>query len=314
MDRHSSSLPVTGLSALHRRAKQSQHRVTPAQKLQGRTDAAKQLMALLGLGAAGGVGVRGLMGLRDMFAGSSVPAAMPSAHIPQPINLSRRFPLEDEKERGVAMQKAAQTPPPAGGDGIAGFIARNNLIPDTDTLNPLMNSWGIPAGIGAIGGGAYGGYHLLDWLLKKERSQENENAVESAKQDYQKALAEQYRAAMMAKQGEDDLGLGELADCYAEKAATLSVLPYLGNFGRTLRDSYRGVVGHDTYSALEGGVNAAAILAALGTGTGTYNWVKGKNKQELLRKALQKRQQQRQLLSPPPILAVPEDEPENAVA
>lgn len=147
--------------------------------------------------------------------------------------------------------------------------------------------------------------------------------LKDAEDDYRHALGDQYRSAMMAKTGEDDdLGIGELADRYAahveahgrSKEATLSALPYLPG-GDMLKGMYmKAMGGYDNYSAVEGGVNAAALLAALGTGYGTYNWAKGRNKQELLDKALKKRLQQRSKLSPPPVLALTEPEDEVADA
>lgn len=323
MDRQSSTLKTGSLSRLHTQAKQANlgHRHTPGTQLLGKQQAAQQLIGLLGLGLAGGVGVRGLMGMRDMVKDTQYPPQA-SAQLPQPINIMRDFPEEEEPEaEGAAMQKAANEP---------GWAAKTiaPMLPDTHTTNPLKNTWGIPLGVAALGGGAYGGYHLLDWLLKKEKGITGDQQVQEAEDDYRGALAEQYRAAMQAKGAGDDLGIDDLYDTYAanvaehgrEKKAIFNILDRtpLGPPMNTLYPNALNAVpgvngsGYDIWEGFKGGVDTAALLTALGVGAGTYSWTRGKNKQEILAKALKKRQQQRRGLSPAPVVALPEEETADA--
>lgn len=317
--------------------KTAQHWQGPVASRVGREAAATQLMQLLGVGALGGFGARSLMGLRDMVSTNDLNTGH-SANLPHPITVYGRpqhpaiSPEEEEFPKLAAANdwlsqlgsmghqgmQAVQHGVGAVGDAVtaAGEQAPKilaDVLPNTTTLKPLANDWGIPAGMAALGGGAYGGYKLTDWLLGKERDAAGESELASAEDDYRRALAEQYHAAMMSKTGGDDLGINELADQYAayvaerghDKTASLTAA---GAIYPPFDQFYSGIFGHDLWSAIKGGTNAAMAATALGTGKLTYDWAKGQNKQELLRKALQRRQLMRQQLSPPPIVALPEED------
>ena len=332
-----------------------------AGKAEQQRRAAQQLMSLLGLGAVGGFGLRGAMGLHDMMTDQNIPVAS-SANIPRTISVYGEpqhpdVPFEEppqKKNQFSGMPKLAidwkglgsgysdETPDaPAGNtlmDGLksfgqsAGQFAQQAgdaigkvpgqiadavapHLPPTPTTKPLANEWGMPLGMLALGAGGAGGYKAMDWLLSKEQENAGDRDVHDAEDDYHKALAEQYRAAMMAKAGEDELGLHNLADLYVEQKAK-------GHekmaFGQSLiealyppiGDGYSKIVGYDNWQAAKGGANMAAVAAMLGTGKLTYDWAKGQNKHELLAKALKKRQMMRQSLSPAPILALPEASPD----
>gem|GEM_PF-5079472 len=306
MDRPQSKCNLgLGLRALHHRSKEAYNRTTPPQIAQGKRDAGQQLITLLGLGLAGGAGVRGLMGLRNMVRDTQAPA-MFSAQLPQPITINRRFRNDEEEEEnavpGMAMQKEADIEPGSWTDKIVQAI-----LPESHTTKPLGGWWGPTAGIAAAGGGLYGGYKLVDWLLKKEREIGSQNEVSRAEDEYQEALGDQYNSAMQAKAAGDDLGIDGLADTYMAyvvahgrpKQAILGLMPDI------FQNLYRNnpLIGYDNWEGFKGGTNAMMALAALGTGVGTYKFVKGKSKQELMRKALKKRQQERSKASPPPIYA-----------
>lgn len=318
------------LQALLGRAKQAKYGLTDATQLPRQQLAARQLMALLGIGAAGGAGVRGLMGLRNMTQSPAIDPS-PSANLPHAIHVFGE-PREEEpstvpmrkfaggfipqlQQFGQAAGQKLQDFGQAAGDFIGNTVpdAIAPHLPKTHTTQPLLNEWGIPAGIAAVGGGAYGGYKLMDWLLNKERDMAGQGELRDAESEYQQALADQYRAAMMAKGAGDDLGIGELADTYAarveehgrDKLASMSVAEY---FMPGLSIPYEAALGYDNWQALKGGANAAILGAGLGASKLTYDWAKGQNKQELLRKALKRRQAMRQQLSPAPILALPDEE------
>lgn len=278
--------------------------------------AAKQLLSMLGIGAAAGVGVRGMMGLRDMLS-STPPAVSPSVNLPHTISIFGP-PKDEERSPTVPMQKAAVGPAASAGSSMLDTAAKaiGPYLPNTHTHNPLLNEWGMPAGVAALGGGGMAGYALIDWLLHKQKKQQGENALQSAEDEYRGAMADQYRAAMMAKNASDDFGLTELADRVAEaaeqsgmtkEAIVQTIADRLFPFIEKGYSNLPGM-GYDNWQMLKGGVNTAAMLAALGTGKVTYDWAKGQNKQELLAKALKRRQLMRQQLSPPPMIALPEED------
>lgn len=290
-------------------------------------------MSLLGIGALGGFGVRSVMGLRDM---AMAPTFAPSysANLPHPITIygqSQHQPEERMMKRaelpqfmqqaGSAISNAAQQVPQMASDAMQSvgdavqhvpkMIAPH--LPEVSTLRPLMSEWGMPAGLAALGGGAYGGYKLTDWLLGKQKDIAGANEVSDAEEEYRQALAEQYRAAMLAKSAGDDLGINDLADQYAAQVAE-QCRPKLAS--QSIVDAYvpgsarmysNLVGGHDNWQAMKGVANSAIMLATLGSGKLMYDLTKGHNKQELLQKALKLRQLQRQQWSPPPIVALPEE-------
>ena len=258
-------------------------------------------MQLLGAGAATGVGVRSLMGLGEMFNQPTIDPQV-SAQVPQTLKLH----APPEEKQANALDWAASK--------------LQNIIPTPDTKAPLANEWGIPLGVGAAGTGIYGGYKLVDWLLNKEKERNNKSQLQSAEDDYNNALSEQYAAAMQAKQAGDDLGIDALADSWMgrDKEAENSIFETISRWGDGIpvlghiTNYPKYGIGNDNWRALQGAGNTAILMAGLGSGLATYNWAKGRNKKELLAKALKKRQQQRARLSPPPIMA--ELEESNAAA
>lgn len=285
--------------------------------------AASQLLSLLGVGAATGVGVRGLMGLRDMVT-SRQQAVSPSSNLPHTISLYGP-PKEEEPQKSAItpMRKMAEGPPPVTGGPPATWVQRlaskiGPLLPETHTSNPIMSEWGIPAGAAALAGGGAAGYGLTDWLLNKVKARQGTKSVESAEDEYRNAIADQYRSAMLSKSAGDDCGLSDLADVYVEQLAggmtkEAVLQSFIDKYVPGSERMYSGAVGgYDNWQKLKGGVNTAALMALLGTGKVTYDWAKGQNKQELLQKALQRRQAMRQQMSPPPIIALTEEDSQSA--
>lgn len=321
----------------------------PTSQAMAKEVAVRNVMKMLGLGAAAGVGVRGVMGLGSMMSNQDLPV-MPSNNLPHTLRIQRR-PQERQSNGLPAMPKFAMALPPMLQSGMD--MARTGLnnisnsvqsaagkagdflgklpekivktvapyTPDTHTRNPSLDEWSMPAGALALAGGGYGGYKALDWLLNKERQQTGARELQDAEDEYHQALAAQYQAAMMGKQAGDDLGLTALADQYINDPDSLkpadtgmqkeAFLPsILGKIFPQLDSAYANMpfVGHDRWQAFKGAVNTASTAALLGAGKVTYDWAKGQNRQELLRKALAQRQMARQRLSPPPLVAINEDE------
>lgn len=295
-------------------------RHTPTAALAGRKAAAKQLLQMLGIGLTAGAGARAVGGVYDMFNPQKYPAQR-SAMLPKVLTIPKE-PQETEKlsqAGGVA-------------DWLAGLAAKHKLVPTPHTTSPLLNDWGIPAGVGAIGLGLYGGYQGTDKLLKKERQISSDADVEDAEDDYRKAMAEQYRAAMRSKAageaagGDDDLGTHALAAAYTQHCDAVKACPevdtavekqasptlteyFFPAADRMYIDAINTVSpgkGYDYLHGAKGAVNAGIAATGLGTALAAYKWTKGRNEQEIMRKALQLRQQRRRALSPPPLVAIPE--------
>lgn len=296
--RRARGLSVLYLKAIQQRVKQAgvsgPSYTLPAQQVQAKRDAFKQLITLLGLGAAGGSGARMLMGGSNLFRGAQVPVHSVS---PVPPTITIPGPPAEEED----MEKLGVTKPPWW-DWFA------QKLPKITTTKPLGDVWGPTAGIGVAGGGIYGGWKLTDWLLNKEKQHQQTRDLTDAEDEYKKALADQYRAAMLAKQGADTLGIDDLYDRYdahvkehgRDKQA----------FWGILDKSYASAVGgHDNWQGIKGALAVAMALTAGGAGTATYNWTKGRSTQNLLEKAIKQRARMRAARSPSPIYTQVEPQP-----
>ena len=283
MDKQSKQLPVAGLSGLNRRrthrlkgswSKQAYGPV-PASQPALKRDALKQLLAIMGISGLVGAGTRGLIGVGNMARDTQAPgAANFGAQVPEPIMLSRpRLQLKDEREKR------------AEGGEKSWFNRAAQSLPNISTTKPLGDWWGPAAGIGLGAGAAYGGWKLTDWLLKKEREMAQKRELSQAEKEYREALAGSYKTAMLAD--EDTFGIDAL---YADRE----------KLALSWDSPWTATLGTDTVQGFKGGVLAAALIAAGGTGLAAYNWAKGRNQQKLLEKAMKIRARQRQAVSPPP--------------
>ena len=307
---------------LKKQAQTAPLRMTATSRQNARTAVAKRLMSLLGLGAVAGAGVRGVTAVNDMFK-DSPEDKVPTVSAPNIVSLYA--PQSPAKFAAIANPEvtlaAAPPTPTAAKPGLMDTISKSlgNMIPDQmtpQTSNVMANEWTMPMAALALGGGLGGGYKLTDWLLRKEHESNKERQLDNAKKEYRDALANQYRTAMMAKNAGDDLGINSLADIYLEKGvekrASPSLLQFFGPTRAAENTIYEPAAGgRDNWQAIKGGVNTAILTALLGSGYATYNWTKGKDKRKIMEDALKKRQRQRQLYSPPPVLAIPKDPAEN---
>lgn len=261
-----------------------------------RLAAARQLLTLLGTGLATGAGARALFGAKDVISNDKI-ETQPSAQLPPTIQIGSFGPrakvANDLLTQGVDWAS----------NRIADGLKSVGYTPDTSRA--LLNDYGMPLGVATAGAGVYGGYKLVDWLMRKAKEREATGTMQDAEQQYRQALAEQYRTAMQAKRAGDDLGITALADQVMEKKGFFPLIEAIvgKNTMNNIGTVWPGAGNYDNYQAYKGLVHTAEGLAALGTGKVTYDWVRKKNKQELLNKALRKRQQQRSLLSPSPIVA-----------
>lgn len=269
-----------------------------------KADVVRSLLGYLAAGIGGGAAVRGLMGVHDYFQTPTFNPLMNTSSIPTPLPVptyQRRRKRNPERQEKAATAPGTPSPPPQSST-IVDTLAR--MLPDraVSTENPMLNSVTMPLSATLATGGLYGGWKLVDWLLKKRQKSDLASQTSEAQREYEEAMAAQYRAAMRAKGAGDDLGIDALypmvkaAGGPGDLISTVEPLTSLG---------WRLPLGHNNYEAVQGTLYAAAALSALGAGLATYKWAKGQNKQELLRKAIQMRARQRQF-SPTPFYAVPE--------
>ena len=321
MDKHSNTTQVKEAGALSTGGPyRTQHQDKAKYLL------AKQLMALLGVGAMGGFGLRGARSLFNRT-GDVPPTYGPQ--LPQPLHIPN--PEPPRIEEGEDLQKAADwteslTNSVGKGlgavsdtlnsayDSTAGAVSK--VLPQTFTKDPVAGEYALPLAATALIGGGYGGYKLLDWILNKQKQQQQQDELDETQQQFNDALSQQYQAAMQSKQAEDDLGLDDLADRYEKQAVnpmaytpTLSAMQYWPG-GSLVDSAWSKFLGHDAWQGVKGGTNTALGALALGAGLLAYNRTRQSNKQELIAKALKKRRAQRKALSPPPLVAMPDQQNE----
>lgn len=264
------------------------HYNTPESQQQAKLMAAKKLFQLLRIGALTGATAGGVAGLRQMMTKEEIEPTY-TAYLPQPLAVPgvKRASLEDAAAKVVAP-----------------------YLFDTHTSNPILNEWGIPAGMLAVGTGLYGGYQGVTGLLNRIRKAKLEKAKKDAERDYNASLATEYNAAMMGKSA---AVTDEIDSLYPLTKTALTPSALKMTFGPVGDAPYVGAInavkpghGYDTWEAIKGTANAAILALLLGSGKASYDWTKKNNKQKILEQALKQRQARRRLLSPPPIVATPE--------
>lgn len=254
-----------------------------------RSQALKDILTVGGLAAAGGIGARGLLGLRYMF-GRRRPdlsrAIGPTViSIPTPVF---KNPRDEVRARGLA--KAANAP----------LSGRTGL------------PWYLPGLTLAGVGGLAGGYRLMDVLMDKKRKADLEAEILAAKDDYHRALLDQYDPAMVPsadtmpdeplpaktvnapagaaklrlKSAELQTDLDALANQVEKVGAEKAAMPNWANKGL-------GVYG------------TIAALLALGSGTAAYNYTKKRSTNRLLEDSLRQRERDRWSRRPPELYAIP---------
>jgi len=166
-------------------------------------------------------------------------------------------PLEEEEEKLGSINKS-----------IGNFLSGDSAT----TAQGVP--WAMPAALAAGAGGLYGGWKLQDWLMDKQRKQNNQAELDEAREEYNKALLE-----TQGKHASDGIGvaLDELYDTLEKKAGkTSDIMGQLTGMYLTL--------------ALAGGGVSAL---------GGYNWGKKRQRRVLLEKA--KKQRQREMRNKRPM-------------
>lgn len=151
-----------------------------------------------------------------------------------------------------------------------------------DTMKEISAiPWVIPGALAVGAGGIAAGSALVNWLMKQRRKKLIREELDRAQKEYEAAMLGQYDDGK-EKKGARNYSLDDVAD----------LLEKNGFFNDLLGKSVGG------YGAL------AAILASL-AGLGTYRYLKGRSKDELLEKALKQRALVRSLSRPPDIYIHP---------
>lgn len=253
--------------------------------------AAARHRALMYLGlAAGGIGAggRALLGLKDMLRTKGPGVAM-TASVPTTVPVP------------VFTQEASDD------ETIAGNL-------DKAATHPLWTPTGIPAVAATATAGVAGGYNIVDWLLKRRKKQVMQNQLNAAKEQYDNAMKDQYMAAMQNKTAAGN-PLPELDDLYDLLVSKQHELQKQADLSGVADKLYQGakdyVPGAAQLDAVGKGLAGLYLTSLLGTGAigayGMYNWTKGRNKDQILRRAMALRARQR--YAPQPLYAVPEPTP-----
>ncbi len=154
--------------------------------------------------------------------------------------------------------------------------------------NEFAKPYVIPGATLAGLGGLYGGYKAVDLLSNYLHKRDRSSELEAAKDDYRKALVEQYTP-----------------DSSTVKRSALA--SNNNSLGAELDDLYRLVKKadlHDLGGMGTGGYLTLASLLALGSGAGMYNWAKSKSPNAGLAEAIKQRERLRWASRPPEIYAV----------
>lgn len=276
--------------------------LTPASQAQAKREALRRLLQYAGAGVGVGVGLRGLRGAiqptpADVMGDQST-VVSGLAGVP-----ARRKKQADISQTLENWAGKAQNAVSDGWHGIkdtagAAFETAAQKLPNTHTVNPLNNTWGVPATGAALAGGMGGGYALLDQLYKKQRAYQEQKRLEQAEAEYQQALQEQYASAMQDKSACAIDDLYAMRHALLEKTATVPT-----------QSKVADVLGYNNWEALKG-LGAGALLGAGAYATtASYEHAKKQQKTKLLEKAIKLRRQQQYSAAPPPIFASVDESP-----
>jgi hypothetical protein len=276
---------MQSLQAYKKLEKRGDPQIAPQPQMVGDPSNRQALGSVLGLGLASaglGAGGRALLGLKELWEKSLRGKRKPAHPAVVEVGVPELAP-----NYKVAGFPDVQVP-----DGIKPNIGRSQserpgvldwFAGRTHTDIP-SKPWVIPAGVGAAVGGTLGGYHLVDSLLGRLNKRDKDREVEDAKEEYRKALIEQYTPDSPA----------------LKTAETNALAKDLEELTQLVKKA--GI--NDTAGQAAGGYLALAGLLAGGTGIATYNWAKSHSPEERLAKAIKQRERLRWATRPPEIYAV----------
>jgi hypothetical protein len=258
-------------------------------------DSWKNIMHVGGLGLAGGVGVRGLMGLLDL------------------AKRSLKEKDEDETRTGltkvtIPRLKAAQE----------GRLIDPNIFGGkdySDGLIPQGAEWPhyLPGMVVAALGSSYGGWKLMDKLMDTRRKKEVEDELSGAKQDFQSALLSHRAGPKTAAEKSAAHQLGEELDSLFRRVEALTSVEktaqegegWMGKLWNAPSDFIDWIQDSRTHGKMLGAYGAFAIPSAL------VGYMAGKgitdkfSQRKILEKAQQKREADRAKARPSSLYVVP---------
>ncbi len=223
-------------------------------------EALRQLLHMTALGAGAGVAGRSVLGLTKP---------------PDPEGPSEQKPLvvvvprPKQKLPQIEGRKFASDVNPIadwldnnlGHSGLSSFLRNNRLLQNTafdgsDAKNWAEVPWVVPGAIAAVPAATYAGYRGLDSLISSNRKRKADNAIDSAKQEYQNALIQRYSGNKVSS---DNLvkmadAIEDLFDLFKKAYDKKAEAPTTGEVARTLL--FPGT--------LAGPIGAGATLASMG--------------------------------------------------
>lgn len=275
-------------------AAEGAHPAQVARAASTHADALQKLFFLALAGAGAGATARAVGGIASGLGSADVKPGVAVKPMVIDVRNLTRSPSPDapaRKRRGteegeIKLAQTPATPPPEQpaqiGPGLAsrglGFLENRVLSP----INPYASngweqSYTYPLGALALLAGGWGGYQALDTALDNHHQRQSEGALEEARRRYQRAMTAQFDRPKLAASNRAGAALDALA-ALAEKQADFPAL--------------------DQAKAL---YMTAAALAAAGTGLGTYRYMRDRDPDALLEKAVKERERQRLASRPPQI-------------
>lgn len=254
------------------------------------------LQSLLNIGTAGagiGAGARSLSAILNWF------KARPSSDFPESLTIG--VPVK------VPRRKRGQQPDltDAQVDDLTTKMGGVGFDQPATVANPAWAPLVIPAGVGGVAGG----WKLMDYILDARRKQELSEDLEGSRDDYAKALVEQY-GPLIKKNKEPETvrmvrskiaaDLAELSKRVFDKAAAEPA----GNWYDSLLPQNWGPVNKATNTVLSGALTTGST-AALATGIPTWLWLQKRREDAVTDKAIKERRRRQAEMDPAPFYAVP---------
>lgn len=246
--------------------------------------AREDILKMLGIGLAGGMTARGLLGLRDLF---GHPDAHPQRYL-GPTQVTLPFPVYTRKRDEERAQELTK------------------LSSVKKAEEPLGNSkgdnwWYWP---GMLGGGlaaTYGGYKLMDHLFNRRRKADTQSELEEARNQYRQSLLANYdpahvhSAATMPKFASDQR-VQKALDQLADKVEAL-------NFGELQKSALWDWL--KPSEGTVGGYMGMAALLGLPAAWMAYHATKARSPGKIMEEAIKARERDRWAARPPEVMIMP---------
>jgi hypothetical protein len=278
------------------------------------TELLQQLAGLGLVGLSAGAGVRSIMGIRDWMHRLR---ERPNPYAPAVIRVVSPPEEEEEDSLRPARLKAANPTAPAAAPQMDPTWMDWLLGRTTDKA--WAKPWFMTAAIGAPMLGLAAGYRGVDNLMDSVTKRQRQSELDSAKEDYRKALLQQFYSEKAGSADDPACELGrdltELYGRYKEAGETRDLLRWMGNTAGTGIRNTVGAIGEglglptpQTLSEAAGAVTGAYAPVGLGiaglSGYLAYNWARGRQPDKRLADAIKARARARLASRPAEIYAI----------